>query len=208
MSRRCVILGAAPVSNPQKLASLLRPDDMVIAADGGYQLAECLGVHPSMLVADFDSAEKPAYIDAAVYHLPIRKDVTDTAAAVDRALSAGVEDFLFIGCLGGRLDHEFANYQLLARLSSQGCHAIMVDEHNRIEVMTNSPVKVSTSPGEKLSLFAFGGAVTDLSIHGAAYSLEDYYLQPEDSLCISNEAPNGCEITFGSGALLLFFSND
>lgn len=206
---RCVILGAAPVKDAQALLSLLRPDDTLIAADGGYNLALKMGIKPSRVVADFDSAKRPSSDDTMdILQLPVRKDVTDTAAAVERGLEAGFREFLLIGCLGGRLDHEFANYQLLIRLAKQGCHGVLADEKNRVEAVCRSPVRIPHMPGWKLSLFAFGKPVTGLSISGTSYLLQNYCLQPEDSLCISNETVQECEICFENGILLLFHSKD
>lgn len=206
---RCVILGAGPVTEIAELKALLQEDDYIIAADGGYDLAQRLGVVPELLVADFDSAKcVPDMRDTATIELPERKDVTDTAAAVEQGLRAGYTDFLLLGCLGGRLDHEFANYQLLVRLAQKGYRAVIADGHNQVEAAHRAPVKVNALPGEKFSLFAFGAPVTDLRIRGASYSLESYTLEPTDSLCVSNEVEGSCEIYFSDGLLLIFRSKD
>lgn len=204
---RCVILCAAPVDEPQTLARLLREDDYILAADGGLRLARALGVTPSAVIADLDSADKPT--DVPLYRLPIRKDVTDTAAAITYAREQGYTDFLILGGTGGRLDHQHANMLLLVTLAQQGCRAVLADAHNRITATTTSPVKVDHLPGWSLSLFAFGETVTALSIHGASYSLDEYDLQPSDPLCISNHTEgDGCTVTFDSGTLLIFRSKD
>ena len=52
---RCVILSAGPVEDAGRLRGLLRPDDWVIAADGGLRLAQRVGVRPAAVGADFDS---------------------------------------------------------------------------------------------------------------------------------------------------------
>ena len=57
---RCVIVSAGPFRDPVALAGRLSPEDYVIAADGGWQLATLMGVTPSVLVADFDSMTTPA----------------------------------------------------------------------------------------------------------------------------------------------------
>ena len=44
---RCVILSAGPVCDPVALAGYLLPDDYIIAADGGWQLALQMGVTPA-----------------------------------------------------------------------------------------------------------------------------------------------------------------
>ena len=39
MTDRCVILSAGPYRDPLALSGYLLPDDYIIAADGGWQLA-------------------------------------------------------------------------------------------------------------------------------------------------------------------------
>ncbi len=207
---RCVILSAGPVTDPAALAALLCPDDYIMAADGGWQLAEKLGVHPAAVVADFDSLpvdDLPA--EVAVIHLPVQKDVTDTAAAVDYAYEAGWRDFLLLGCTGGRLDHQHAALLTLVDLVRRGAKATMADEHNHITAAIASPVIVPPMPGWSLSLFAFDTPVSGLTLRGMAYPLSDYTLQPADPLCVSNACEDGVgEITFRTGTLLIYRSKD
>ncbi len=207
---RCVILSAAPVSDVPTLRALLRSDDVFIAADGGWRLAEALGVTLTAIVADFDSSEQPnlpAKIE--IVRLPVRKDCTDTAAAVAYARDKGFTDFLLLGCIGGRLDHQYAATQLLVQLAEMGCNAEMADGANRILAVTRSPYIAQAMQGWSLSLFAFGGTVHGLTIRGAVYELDDYDLQPADPLCVSNAAgTTSCEITFADGTLLVFRAKD
>lgn len=207
---RCVILSAAPVSDVPALRALLRPDDTFIAADGGWKLAENLGVPLAAIVADFDSSTLPSLPDAVeIVRLPVRKDCTDTAAAVDYARDKGFSDFLLLGCVGGRLDHQYAATQLLVQLAEAGCHAEMADGDNRICAVASSPYIADPMAGWSLSLFAFGGTVHGLSIRGAVYELSNYDLKPADPLCVSNAAEvTPCEITFSDGTLLVFRSKD
>ena len=207
---RCVILSAGPVSDVSSLREYLLDDDFIVAADGGWRLAERLDVRPSAIVADFDSSSIPSVSeDVDVIHLPVHKNCTDTAAAVDYASDRGYTDFLFLGCLGGRLDHQYAAMQLLVQLAQRGCQAMMADGDNCISAVTASPYIAQPMRNWSLSLFAFGGTVHGLTIHGAAYELSDYDLQPSDPLCVSNAVKDvPCEITFTDGTLLVFRSKD
>ena len=207
---RCVILSAGPVSDVSALRELLRADDVLIAADGGFRLAQSLGVIPMAVVADFDSSAQPSLPnEVEIVRLPVRKDCTDTAAAVAYARDKGYTDFLLLGCVGGRLDHQYAAMQLLVQLAEAGCRAEMADGDNRICAVVRSPYIAEPMIGWSLSLFAFGGAVRGLSIRGASYELNDYDLQPADPLCVSNSAESSpCEITFTDGTLLVFRAKD
>ncbi len=207
---RCVILSAGPVSDVDALRALLRSDDIFVVADGGLALAERLGVSPMAVVADFDSSAMPQLHDSVeVVRLPVRKDCTDTAAAVDYARDKGYTDFLLLGCVGGRLDHQYAATQLLVQLAQAGCRAEMADSDNLICAVTASPYIAEPMRGWSLSLFAFGGTVHGLTIRGASYELDHYDLHPADPLCVSNAAENTpCEVSFTDGTLLVFRAKD
>ncbi len=205
---RCVILCAGPVADPAALALLLRPDDLIVAADGGLRLAKRLGVAPAVVVADLDSAAPAEAAGEPLIRLPVRKDCTDAAAAAEYAVSCGCREILLLGATGGRLDHEYGALLLLVQLARQGVHAVIADEKNRIEAHTASPVRPAVMPGWTLSLFAFGAPVEDLCIEGADYPLMHYRLLPDDPLCVSNTALSGCTVTFSDGLLLVYRSHD
>ena len=57
---RCVIVGAAQITNYARLREQLRPGDFFIFCDGGLNHAENLGVKPDLVIGDFDSHERPS----------------------------------------------------------------------------------------------------------------------------------------------------
>lgn len=207
---RCVIVCAGPFRDPIVLASRLLPDDYVIAADGGWQLAFVMGVKPAVLVADFDSMSVPAIPDdVKVVTLPVEKDVTDTAKAMEIGYEAGFREFLVLGCTGGRLDHFQAVITVAADYAHKGCDVVVADEQNEIHVLTAGSYDFPVCSEEKVSLFAFGDKVTGLFADGLKYPITDFTLSPFDPLCVSNECleEDAC-ISFKSGVLLLYFSKD
>lgn len=210
MTNRCVILSAAPYTDPDVLAGYLLPDDCVVAADGGWRLAAAMGITPAMLVADFDSLAASVPLGAIeVVSLPVEKDVTDTAEALRLAYEKGYRSFLLLGCTGGRLDHWQAALTVAAEYARKDCEVILADEQNEIHLLTPGSYAYPACPGEKISLFAFGGEVTGLFIDGLKYTVTDYTLSPFDPLCVSNEwqEEDAC-ISFKSGLLMLYFSKD
>lgn len=210
MTKRCVILSAAPARDPMVLAGYLLSDDYIVAADGGWQLAVQMGVKPALLVADFDSLGVPAIADdVECVSLPVEKDVTDTAEAMRLAYDKGYRSFLLVGCTGGRLDHQQAAFAVAADYARKGCDITLVDEQNEIHLLMPGSYVYPACPDEKISLFAFGGDVTGLFIDGLKYSVSDYTLSPYDPLCVSNEwvGEDAC-LSFKSGVLMLYFSKD
>lgn len=210
MTGRCVILSAAPIRDPMALAGFLLPDDYIVAADGGWQLAMQMGCKPSLLVADFDSLGVPAIAEGVeLVTLPTEKDVTDTAEAMRLAYEKGYRSFLLLGCTGGRLDHQQAALAVAADYARRGCEVMLADEQNEIHLLRPGSYIYPACPDEKISLFAFGGEVTGLFVEGLQYTVSDYSLSPYDPLCVSNEwvGEDAC-LSFKSGLLMLYFSKD
>ncbi len=214
---RCVILSAGPVKDPQRLRSLLRPDDWFVVADGGWRLAQELGVSVSLLVADFDSLSYPVTTgDTEVIRLPVEKDWTDTMAAAMEGLRRGFREFLILGGTGGRLDHTMANFAVLHSLLLQGAHAVMADDQNRVWMMLPGSYRIEPVKGYKFSLFPYAGEVTGLTERQVYYPLNNATLTPDSTLSVSNEflrdSAQKCllpaEISFETGVLIIFLSKD
>lgn len=207
---RCVIVSAGPFSDPFSLAGLLLPDDYVIVADGGWELAMVLGLKPSVLVGDFDSMSLSTVSDdVKVITLPVKKDVTDTAKALEIGYEAGFREFLLLGCTGGRLDHFQAALIDAVAYVRRGCSVMIADEKNEIHLLQPGQYLFAAREGEKVSFFAFGGPVTGLFATEMLYDVADMTLAPDCSLCVSNETTEDsfC-VSFRSGILLMYLSND
>ncbi len=205
--KRCVILGAAPVADVTRIQALLRDDDIVYAADGGHLLAKRLDVVPHLTVGDFDSSDKPQSGECVC--LPREKDVTDTHAAMQIAFDRGIRDFLLLGCLGGRLDHQTAALLSARVFTAKGCTVYLADERNTVTVLSAGIHRLDAEYGNIFSLFAMSQTVEGLCIRNAKYPLENYTLHSSDPLCVSNEIiENDTEISFENGELLLIYAKD
>lgn len=204
--RRCVILGAAPFDKADALRPLLRAEDVFVVADGGVRLAAALGVSPTLTVSDCDSAPKPT---GDFVHLPVRKDDTDTRAAMDIAFARGFREFLLLGCLGGRFDHTVANLLSARQMTEKGCRVVLADEKNEITVLTPGSYPLARAGDRKVSFFAMTQAVSGLCLRGLLYPLENYTLLSDDPLCVSNAlADETATVSFAAGTLLMIFSKD
>lgn len=210
MDKRCVLLSAGPFYDADILSGYLLSNDFIIAADGGWLLAQKMKVTPDVLVADFDSLIDSDLPDGVeVVSLPREKDVTDTAEAMRIAYEKGYHSFLLLGCLGGRLDHQQAAFAVAADYARRGCEVVLADEKNEIYFLTPSSYIYPACPHEKVSFFAFGEEVQGLFAEGLKYPITNYTLSPYDALCVSNEwvGEDAC-LSFKSGLLMLFFSKD
>ena len=180
--------------NPDCALAFLRKEEpeILIGADRGICFLRDKGIRPTHIVGDFDSASG----DALEYFR--------------RFPELGAERIFILGGTGTRLDHVVANIKLLAMALEQGKECILLDEHNRIR-LTDQPMKIRKTEqyGKYVSLFAFGGQVTGLTLRGFFYPLTEYDMTPENPIGVSNEitAENG-EISFSSGMLLVMESKD
>lgn len=77
--------------------------------------------------------------------VPIRtynpvKDDTDTQIALEKALEAGSSRIWILGGTGTRLDHVLGNICILKQADRAGVPAFLVDEHNRISLVSSRAV--------------------------------------------------------------------
>lgn len=203
--RRCWICGAGDFT-----ARLLapRPNDLVIAADGGLENLKQLRILPQYILGDFDSlGYRPMGGNVAAY--PPEKNDTDMLLAVKCGLENGCGTFLIYGGLGGRLSHTVANLQVLQFLCRQGCHGILVGGDSIVTMICNETIQFAEPCAGMLSVFAQGGAAEGVSIRQMKYSLEKARFTTDYPLGVSNEfIGEEAEISVENGMLLLIWEHE
>ena len=204
---RCVILGAGEIKDSKEIRSYIRNDDYIVCADGGLKHAEKMNLKINLTVGDFDSSDEPE--NAQIIKLPVEKDITDTFACMEKCIEKGYRDFLLLGCTGGRLDHFYANVLLLKYAFDNDCNAVIVNENNRISIISENETRIKYDGYENVSFFAFMGEIENLTIENAKYNLSSHNLAQSDPLCISNSFVNKGDIIIkkDSGLLLVIESN-
>ncbi len=168
-----------------------KPEDLVIAADGGYNTLLERGMRADLLIGDLDSIKDlPAGIEL-IRH-PIEKDETDMHLAYIEGRHRGYERFEIYGGVGGRADHTFANYCLLSLIKRNGGSARLHGNGNIAYIIKNEATRVAGSPQKHISLFAFGGIARGVFIKGLFYELENGTFTPEFPLGVSNHFVENC----------------
>ena len=181
--------------------------DCVICADGGLTVAKTLGITPDILIGDFDSTKLPQCDN--IIRLPMEKNMTDTEAAIDLAISKGYADITILGGLGGRFDHTMGNIGMLAKHLDRDKKVCIVDGSNKVFMLLPGTYDIEKSSYKYLGLVSYGKECENLSISGVKYPLEDYRLPNDTTLGVSNEIlENTARLSFTSGKLLLIQSND
>ena len=196
----CVIFAGGP---ERGIPCLPVPENAyIICADSGLKLAERLGFAPDLVLGDYDSlgAVPEAYPHIVI---PVEKDDTDTLYAVRYALEKGYRDIRIFGAFGGRLDHTLANLQTLEFLHEHGAKGMLVGMHDWAVLLDSETRSFPQMPGFTLSLFAWEGKCTGVTLHGVHYPLENGTLTRQFPLGCSNEiTAERAEITVKHGLLL------
>ena len=162
----------------------IKDDDYVIAADGGYKHLNSLGVSCDYVLGDFDSID--SIPDAADEIFPHEKDDTDTMLAIKHGLLKGMDDFVILGGLGGRLDHTIANISSLEYLKSHGAHGLLADENTIVRMFFTGDKVVPLMQDGYFSIFPYGLEHAAVSISGVKYPLSHHVLHSDFPLGVSN----------------------
>lgn len=200
---RCVIIGGAGIRCYNRVKAVLREDDFFIYCDSGLKHMTALGIHPNLIVGDFDSHANPQ-MKVETIVLPCEKDDTDTVYAMKEAIRRGYDDYLLIGVIGGRLDHTLGNVSMLLYLDKLGKTACIMDDYSEMQIVSDHPVYIEDSYAF-FSLLNITGTAKGITIKNAKYLLQDGEISCEYQYGVSNEVLPGTVacVTVREGKLLL-----
>lgn len=198
----CYIYGAGGHYGPPP-----KPEngDLVIAADGGYAYLTAHGLDPDLIVGDFDSLDSPP-IGKQTITLPVEKDDTDLAAALELGLERGFNSFHIYGGTGGRLDHTLANIQCLAYLSRQGARGYLFGEDFIITAIHNGSIRFSQEAEGLISVFAHSDMACGVYENGLKYALTDATLYNTNPIGVSNKfIGKPSSVSVKNGTLIILY---
>ena len=200
MARECIIAGAGEYYG-QVISP--KPDDWVIAADGGYARLQEMGVRVDEVIGDFDSlGRRPDHPN--VRQLPVEKDDTDTLFALRVGVEKGFRVFRIHGGVGGRLDHTLANIQCLHWLANQGMRGWLYGDGCVLTALRACELSFDAPAGRTVSVFALGGEAAGVTIEGLKYRAENVRLTGDFPIGVSNETlGRPARVIVRRGALLL-----
>jgi len=191
MKRRVVIFANGFLPDPKQAQTLVRPDDVLIAADGGIRYLLAMGFRPHAVVGDLDSLP-PLFLEtlqrqgAVVRPYPREKDETDLELALRHALEYSPEAIRVVGALGLRLDQTLANVALLAAPWLEGVD-VRLDDGVEEVLLVRSEATIEGLPGETVSLIPWGMPVEGVTTEGLRWPLREETLYPDRTRGISNK---------------------
>ncbi|HUO46792.1 MAG TPA: thiamine diphosphokinase [Acidimicrobiia bacterium] len=198
-----VVAGGDPP--PPRVVEALPSPIVVIAADSGLTHARHLRLAVDLLVGDLDSitAEETALHPGLRVepHSP-DKDKTDLELAIEKAMALEPPEVIVVGGAGGRLDHLLANAALIASPKFANTPIRWLAGGSETRVVRNS-ARFTGSPGDLVSLLAYGGAALGVTTSGLRWPLHQATLEPGSSWGVSNEMTrSAAEIELAGGVLL------
>lgn len=192
MLTRAIIIANGELHHPAAARRLIRPGDVVIAADGGANYCRALGLTPRVIIGDLDSvlpSELTALeaLGAQIIRYPAHKDQTDLELALDHAIGRGAAEILILGALGGRWDQTLANVLLPALPRLSGVRIRLIDGRQQIGLLRGpGSIHLAGSPGDTVSLIPIGGDVHGVTTSGLEYPLEKGTIAFGSTLGVSN----------------------
>jgi len=181
--------------------------DLVVAADGGYDIATELGVVVDVVVGDLDSINTTELPDRVIVerHSP-DKDATDLELALELVARDNPERVVVVGGSGGRLEHELATAALLCSPRWRGIDEMdWISARGRAHVVWGRRI-LHGDVGATITLLPMGGDAEGVHTKGLRWNLEGETLRHGSTRGVSNimQSPVA-DIRVTSGCLLVVF---
>jgi thiamine pyrophosphokinase len=206
---QAVIFVNGTLPHPQAVSKMLKPGDLLIAADGGARLLEAMGRRPDILVGDLDSIDPNLLRDyerrgVRVERHPVQKDQSDLELALDVALARKPDSIKIVGVLGGRMDHTLANILILAQ--RKWPVEVWLADGLQLATLLRGPTDAifAVPPGRIFSMIPLSSAVEGITYHGLEYPLQNETLTLGSTRGLSNRAVQPVvRVTVENGLLMI-----
>lgn len=174
----------------------------IYCADGGANITYQLNLIPKEIYGDLDSIKdevKDFYTKKNVKFIKfnVEKDYTDSELVLNE-IEKKYDKIYAIAALGGSIDHELTNINLLNRYSN----LIFVSQKEKMFKIEKS-YDFSNMKNKKVSFIIFSDKVENLTLKGFKYSVENLDLTKGETRCVSNIIEkNEARVTLKNGTLL------
>ncbi len=191
-----LLLGAGEVTQVLVKAAL-RLAPLIVAADGGANMAVAMGLRPAAVIGDFDSIMPAtrAALDPATLHPVAEQETTDFEKCLTRIDAPLV---LALGFTGARSDHALAVWNTLVRHSGRRCLILSRDD---LAFVAPPRLSLDLAPGTRVSLFpmaAMRGTST-----GLRWPIDRVDFAPDGPIGTSNQATGPVALTFTSDRMIV-----
>ena len=196
-----IICNGEPLQK-EGLISLAKSCDLVIAADGGANVALSNGLTPDVIIGDMDSFTSPHPESLKILYDP-DQETNDLEKALEYALTNKIGNVIISGATGKRTDHALKNFSVQLKYATKFRSILMIDNMFQYEIIINQ-ISQKVEKGTVISLFPLSGKVDGITTEGLKYSLKNESLENGVRDGSSNVAiANEIKISVDTGALLL-----
>lgn len=183
--------------------------DFVIGVDRGVEELLKLNISMDIAIGDFDSIDNKELLKSdlvkEINKLNPIKDISDTHAAVEYAISKGPERIYILNATGTRMDHTLSNISLLKEISENGIQAYILDNHNRLRF--GEKKNVIKKEYDYVSVIPLEEKIR-VSTVGFLYEVKDLELNYSQSRFLSNELKEDKAFIEIEGRALIIESRD
>ena len=208
---KCIIIGAGEFREKEIIKE---KDDLLILCDAGYNNYLKLDNHNiediDLLIGDFDSLDRDSVKlseKTKIITLYPKKNDTDVLDACIYGLDKGYKDFHIYGCLGGRIEHSFANIQILSYLKEKKANGLLIDNGKIIRILKNESLYLSSKYNGYISIFSLIDESKGVTLRNLKYELMNSTLKESYPIGIDNEFINKESfIEVKNGKVLLIYN--
>ena len=195
--------------------NLSEADDLIIAADGGYNHCKRWNLTPHAVVGDMDSVTGSDLTSleksrTRIVRFSAQKDKTDLQLAIQAAIDRHATEVIILGALGSRWDMSLSNVLILATPFLRDVEVKILEGPHEFSCL-QGPGRICLygETGQLLSLIPLDGPVVGVSLAGTVYLLDKATLPMGTSRGISNEfQEKQVEVEIETGKLLIVISRD
>lgn len=177
--------------------------DLIVAADGGANVARRFGIRPHVIIGDLDSIKsstKQLFASSSIIRVK-RQDSTDLEKALDYLRSRKVREVSIIGATGKRIDFTLGNLSVIWNYTSK-MDITFVGER-WLAMPVESRKRVSAKTGTTVSLIPFGPC-SGITLRGLQYPLSNASMKVGE-IGVSNVVKRSpFTVTVRRGRMLLF----
>lgn len=207
----CIILNGQ-IQNYQKIKQkiLNKNYDYIICCDGGANHAFNMNITPDYIVGDLDSINSEALEffenqKVEFKKFKVKKDETDSELAILFSKSLNAKKIDIYGSLGGRVDHQMANINLLYYAKSLNVNPKIISENEIIGIIKNEEIFFKNQKGKTFSIIPIKDDAKKVSLSGFEYNLDNFDIKFSSPIGISNVLVKDiCSVKVENGSLLYF----
>ena len=179
----------------EDLEAALALTDGVICADRGWEHAQKWGVSPLAVVGDFDSVDR---LEVEKSDVPVIADEDQNTTDFEKCLGLCPAPLVLgVGFLGGRLDHQLAALNAIARAAGR---AVLLIGEEDLAFLVPDRFALEMGAGDRVSFFPLSRVEAVSS--GLRWELDGLDLRGDGQIACSNEARGAVAVNVTTGSLI------